>query len=110
MIEFERCPFCSFSPTNMNDYCEKHRPTSPAPDLSALWGLVDDISEASGGLYRDAAAWRELANKTGGYTQVGLLRDALEHEAQASAREKWAERLEAALLASGIPRPTPEGR
>lgn len=21
-----RCPFCSFDPTNLNDYCEKHRP------------------------------------------------------------------------------------
>ncbi len=40
MIEFERCQFCSFSPTNMNDYCEKHRPTTHAPDLSALWGLA----------------------------------------------------------------------
>lgn len=22
----ERCPYCSFQPTNSNDYCEAHRP------------------------------------------------------------------------------------
>jgi hypothetical protein len=22
----ERCPYCSFSPTSLNDYCEEHRP------------------------------------------------------------------------------------
>lgn len=28
----ERCPYCSFDPTSMNDYCDKHRPNvMPAP-------------------------------------------------------------------------------
>ena len=22
----ERCPYCSFDPTSMNDYCDEHRP------------------------------------------------------------------------------------
>lgn len=22
----DRCPYCSFDPTNMNDYCDDHRP------------------------------------------------------------------------------------
>ena len=29
-----RCPYCSFDPTNMNDYCEKHRPLPAAPGAS----------------------------------------------------------------------------
>lgn len=25
----DRCPHCSFDPTNMNDYCDAHQPTDP---------------------------------------------------------------------------------
>jgi hypothetical protein len=27
----ERCPYCSFQPTNMNDYCDEHRPKMSKP-------------------------------------------------------------------------------
>lgn len=61
---------------------------TPAPDLSALWGLVDVMADPQ--------------------AVDGL--KGIEQLVYNESSKKWGGALSAALLKLGIPRPTPEGR
>ena len=74
----ERCPYCSFDPTSLGDYCEKHRPRFTKTKSKSDRCTTLDVIEAAermiacnglrGELYHKAAlelthaleAWRAL--------------------------------------------------
>jgi hypothetical protein len=51
----DRCPYCSFDPTSMSDYCAEHRPdavrTAYESEMGADWVTVmkQAIAKAEGG-------------------------------------------------------------
>jgi hypothetical protein len=51
----DRCPYCSFQPTSMSDYCEEHRPGNAqrrdADRLRAAFQAGVDYGIAAGGWF-----------------------------------------------------------
>jgi GTP cyclohydrolase I len=46
--EPQRCPACSFQPTNRNDFCEKHRPEERRAKMKSVEHAVSELLESLG--------------------------------------------------------------
>ena len=57
-IRGDRCPYCSFDPTSLSDYCEEHRPKWS----TSMKSVGDELSEDILGKYSDEYLFEQLHN------------------------------------------------